>query len=60
MLLANTNPNIPFKIGRRTCAQPDNPQKNARFPDGEDPNALQVLRTEFGLTEGETVALMGM
>lgn len=50
---------IPFSIGRQTCSNPDNPNKRARFPEGDDPKGLQVLMSEFGLRRDEAIALLG-
>lgn len=51
--------NIRFRLGRRDCANPDRPQKNAEFPEGDDPNAIIVLQEEFGITREQAIALLG-
>ncbi|XP_067949770.1 uncharacterized protein [Watersipora subatra] len=50
---------IPYRIGRQTCADPDAPRKQTLFPEGHDPNAIVVLMNEFSITRLEAVALLG-
>ncbi|XP_067942180.1 uncharacterized protein [Watersipora subatra] len=51
--------NLPFTSGRFSCINPDNPP-TPEFPKGDDITTPQRMVEEpFGLTEAETVALMG-
>jgi len=50
---------IKFKPGRETCEDPDKPNKGGDFPEGDDPNAIEVMMRELKITKREAVALMG-
>ena len=50
---------IRFSTGRQTCPNPDSPNKGGEFPKGNDPNAMQVMIDELGMTREEGVVLLG-
>lgn len=50
---------VPFQVGRSTCANPDVVNKVAEFPEGRNPNAIGLLEREFGLTRREAIAAIG-
>ena len=56
---AGVEPNMPYSIGRRTCLNPDNPGKRAVFPEGDNPNGIAALISEFRMSRREAVALLG-
>lgn len=52
--------NLPFKSGRRTCANPDAGKSQPNLPSGHDKDSPRsILMGEFGLSQDEMVALMG-
>lgn len=52
------NITLQFKSGRKTCDNPDSPEKR-EFPLGHDIDSpITFMKDAFGLTDRETVALM--
>lgn len=58
-LKVGSDKEIRFRLGRRDCLDPDNPQKHAEFPEGDDPNAIIVLQEELRITRTQAIALLG-